>query len=193
MAGWNLARFAETLLPLLHDDQEKALEIAQNAISEYPIIYVDSWIAGMRKKLGIFNEEEQDKLLIDKLLEIMEKYKADYTNTFRALSYGNQEELPLFTSSEFKQWEKQWQERLSRQPESKEASLQLMRDNNPTVIPRNHRVEEALEAAVENGDYSVMEKLLKALSNPFIESKEQINYCTLPPDSDRPYQTFCGT
>ncbi|XRG77696.1 YdiU family protein [Rossellomorea sp. GAMAL-10_SWC] len=193
MAGWNLARFAETLLPLLHDDQEKALEIAQNAISEYPIIYVDNWIAGMRRKLGIFNDEEQDKSLIDELLEIMEKYKADYTNTFRALSYGNQDELALFTSSEYKQWEKQWQERLSRQSESKEASLQLMRDNNPTVIPRNHRVEEALEAAVENGDYTVMENLLKALSNPFIESIEQINYCTLPPDPDRPYQTFCGT
>ncbi|WP_088067325.1 protein adenylyltransferase SelO [Gottfriedia luciferensis] len=193
MAGWNLARFAETLLPLLHEDQEKALEIAQNAISEYPMLYVDNWVAGMRKKLGIFNEEDQDKSLIDELLEMMEKHKSDYTNTFRALSYGKQEDMNLFTTPEFKQWEKLWQERLSRQSESMEASLQLMKDNNPTVIPRNHRVEEALKAAVENGDYSVMEKLLKVLSNPYMETNEQESYCTLPPDPDRPYQTYCGT
>ncbi|QKE75064.1 YdiU family protein [Arthrobacter citreus] len=192
MAGWNLARFAETVLPLLHDDQEKALEIAQDAISEYPIAYVDNWVAGMRKKIGLFNEEEQDKSLIDELLEIMEKNKADYTNTFRALSYGQQDE-PLFETTEYKKWENQWQKRLNRQSESKEESLQLMKDNNPTVIPRNHRVEEALEAATKDGDYSVMEKLVKVLSNPFVKSKEQVNYCSLPPDPDRPYQTYCGT
>ncbi|MFB7140199.1 YdiU family protein [Gottfriedia sp. NPDC056225] len=192
MAGWNLARFAETVLPLLHDDQEKALEIAQDAISEYPIAYVDNWVAGMRKKIGLFNEEEQDKSLIDELLEIMEKNKADYTNTFRALSYGQQDE-PLFETTEYKKWENQWQKRLNRQSESKEESLQLMKDNNPTVIPRNHRVEEALEAATKDGDYSVMEKLIKVLSNPFVKSKEQVNYCSLPPDPDRPYQTYCGT
>ncbi|PEJ57763.1 hypothetical protein CN692_11790 [Bacillus sp. AFS002410] len=192
MAGWNLARFAETVIPLLHDDQEKALEIAQDAISEYPIAYVDNWVAGMRKKIGLFKEEEQDKSLIDELLEIMEKNKADYTNTFRALSYGQKDE-PLFESAEYKQWEKQWHERLNRQSESKEESLQLMKDNNPTVIPRNHRVEEALEAATKDGDYSVMEKLVKVLSNPFVESKEQVSYCSLPPDPDRPYQTYCGT
>ena len=193
MAGWNLARFAETLLPLLHDDQEKALELAQDAISEYPEYYFSKWLAGMRAKLGIFNEEDNDKEFIEELLEMMEKYKADFTNTFRALTSDKPEETVLFGKTEFTEWYEGWIARLGRQNESKEESLQLMRNSNPVVIPRNHRVEEALEAAVENGDYSVMEKLLNVLSNPYENTSEQANYCNLPPDPDRPYRTFCGT
>lgn len=192
IGGWNLARFAESLLPLLHEDQDQAVEIAQNAISDYPDLYHSNWLAGMRAKLGIFNEEIEDKALIEDLLTLMEKHHADFTNTFRALTFDKLEDSPLFGSPEFEQWTKLWQDRLGRQQESKETSHQLMRDSNPAVIPRNHRVEEALEAA-EQGDLSVMEKLLEVLTKPFAHSQEQAEYCTLPGPSSRPYQTFCGT
>lgn len=193
IGGWNLARFAESLLPLLHEDQEQAVELAQDAIAEFIKIFHASWITGMRAKLGLFNEEEQDETLVDDLLSMMKNHKADYTNTFRALTSDNHEDTDLFDTADFTQWNERWQARLGRQEESKDASQKLMQKSNPGVIPRNHRVEEALEAAVDNGNYSVMERLLEVLSNPYSHSPEQIDYCALPADPDRPYQTFCGT
>lgn len=193
MAGWNLARFAETLLPLLHHNQEEALKIAQDAVSEFAELYHSHWITGMRAKLGIFNEELQDKALIEDLLNIMKKYGADYTNTFRGLTLGNFEDDTLFGASEFSKWHELWKARLTRQEHSEESSYELMRNSNPAVIPRNHRVEEALEAAVIKGDYTVMERLLKVISKPYDHSTKQIEYCTLPEISKRPYRTFCGT
>ena len=95
--------------------------------------------------------------------------------------------------TEFAQWHELWQARLGRQQESKADSQQLMRNSNPAVIPRNHRVEEALEAAVKQGDYSVMERLLDVLSRPYEYAPEQAEYCKLPEPSNRPYRTFCGT
>jgi serine/tyrosine/threonine adenylyltransferase len=192
IAGWNLARFAETLLPLLHDNQEQAVKLAQDAISDYTELYHRNWLAGMRAKLGIFNEELQDESLIEDLLSMMQKYRADYTNTFRALTFDKPEETVLFGTPEFAQWHELWQERLGRQQEPKASSHQLMRNSNPAIIPRNHRVEEALEAAVKQGDYSVMERLLEVLSSPYAHSPEQADYSTLP-QSTRPYRTFCGT
>lgn len=193
IGGWNLARFAETLIPLLHDDEEQGVELAQEAISEFNKLYHANWFAGIRAKLGIFNEEKQDESLIEDLLSMMQKYRADYTNTFRALTFNTLDDSDLFSSTEFVQWHELWQTRLDRQEVPKTASQQLMQSSNPAVIPRNHRVEEALEAAVEHGDYSVMERLLEALSSPFAHSPEQTDYYTLPTDSTRPYQTFCGT
>ncbi|OAH58046.1 MULTISPECIES: protein adenylyltransferase SelO [Bacillaceae] len=192
IAGWNLARFAETLLPLLHVNQEQAVKLAQDAISDFTELYQSNWLAGMRAKLGIFNEEIQDKSLIEDLLSMMQKYRADYTNTFRALTFDTPEDTVLFGTPEFAQWHELWQARLGRQQESKFSPNQLMRNSNPAVIPRNHRVEAALEAAVE-GDYSVMERLLDILSSPYAHSPEQADYCTLPAPSTHPYRTFCGT
>jgi uncharacterized protein YdiU (UPF0061 family) len=193
IGGWNLARFAETLLPLLHEDEKQAVNLAQDAISNYSELYRRNWLAGMRAKLGIFNEEQQDETLIENLLRMMQKYRADYTNTFRALTYDTLEEADLSRTEEFAQWNKQWQARIERQEESKASSQQLMRTSNPGVIPRNHRVEEALESAVEHGDYSIMERLLDVLSSPYAHSPEQDDYCKLPAPSNRPYRTFCGT
>ncbi|WP_209124144.1 YdiU family protein [Alkalihalobacillus sp. BA299] len=193
IGGWNLARFAETLLPLLHENQQEAVQLAQDAISDFPKLFRNNWLTGMRAKLGIFNEEEQDETLIEDLLSMMQKYRADYTNTFRALTFERHEDTILFGTEEFKQWYELWQERLGRQQETKDSSHQLMRNSNPAIIPRNHRVEEALEAAVEEGDYSVVERLLNVLSNPYAHTKEQDEYSTLPEPSVRPYRTFCGT
>ncbi|MFE1628606.1 YdiU family protein [Brevibacillus reuszeri] len=193
IAVWNLARFAETLLPLLDRSEEQALKLGEEAISQFAEQYRSNWVSGMRAKLGIFNEEPEDEALIEGLLGIMQKEHADFTNTFRALTLDKPEETPLFGAEDFTQWHEQWQARLGRQEESKADSLQLMRSSNPAVIPRNYRVEEALEAAVQNGDYSVMKRLLAVLANPYAYSPEQEEYAALPPCSNRPYQTYCGT
>ncbi len=193
IGGWNLARFAETLLPLLHINQDEAVKIAQEAISEFPKVYKDNWLSGMRSKLGIFNEETEDEALIQELLDMMKKYNADYTNTFIALTFNKIDDTELFNSDEFNKWYKLWQERLTRQEKSKDESKELMKNNNPAVIPRNHRVEEALDAAVKDGDYSVMDRLLEALSKPYAHSKEQEYYKTLPEPSNCKYKTYCGT
>ena len=192
IAAWNLARFAETLLPLLHDNEVEAVNLAQDAISDFSELYHRNWLAGMRAKLGIFKEEPEDESLIEGLLTLMQKYHADYTNTFLALTFDKRSDMALFGTTEFAQWHDLWQARLGRQQEPKTSSHQLMRNSNPALIPRNHRVEEALEAAVK-GDYSVMERLLDVLSRPYAHSPEQADYSTLPAPSTCPYRTYCGT
>lgn len=193
IAAWNLARFAETLLPLLDENEEQAVQLAQDAISNFERLYKSLWLSGMRAKLGLFNEEPQDESLVVGLLDMLQKYRADYTNTFRTLTLDKMEDTVLCGTSEFTQWNERWQARLGRQQEPKASALQFMRKSNPAVIPRNHRVEEALEAAVNEGDFSVMDRLLDALKSPYAYSPEQEEYVTLPVESTRPYQTFCGT
>ena len=193
IAAWNLARFAETLLPLLHVNQEQAVKLAQDAISRFTELYHYNWLMGMRAKLGIFNEEPEDESLVESLLSMMQKYREDYTNTFRALTFDKRSDATIFAATEFAEWHELWQARLGRQQESKDSVHKLMRNSNPALIPRNHRVEAALEAAVEKGDYSVMERLLEVLSNPYAHSPQQLDYSTLPEPSACPYRTFCGT
>ncbi|MCM3080982.1 protein adenylyltransferase SelO [Brevibacillus invocatus] len=193
IAAWNLARYAETLLPLIHENADVAVKMAEDEIKKFPALYQHQWLQGMRAKLGIFSEETEDEDLINRLLSIMQENRADFTNTFRALTNDKPEDTGLFCSTEFTQWHEQWHARLGRQQESKAASLELMRKSNPSVIPRNHRVEEALEAAVEQGDYSVMEKLLEVLSHPYVYDQVIDETYTQPMQSNRPYQTFCGT
>jgi len=147
----------------------------------------------MRSKLGIFNEEAEDEALFERLLGIMHKQNADYTNTFIELTFDRIQDTKLYDAEEFKDWYHLWKERLTRQNRSKEDSQELMRNSNPAVIPRNHRVEEALEAAVKYNDYSRMEKLLKVLSKPYAHSEDQEEYKELPKPSSCKYKTYCGT
>ena len=191
IAEWNLARLAETLLPLFDEDSEKAIDLAEQTLSEFAKLYHEHWLSGMRSKLGLFNEEQQDATLVKDLLEIMKDNQADYTNTFRALTIGDLDELPMCKTKEFNEWHDRWKARLERQPEPEVATIQLMRQSNPSIIPRNHRVEEALEAAVD-GDFSVLEQLLDVLENPYAYSAEQEKYVS-PSVSETPYRTFCGT
>ncbi|WP_315080944.1 protein adenylyltransferase SelO family protein [uncultured Clostridium sp.] len=193
IGAWNLARFAETLLPLLDEDLEAAVKIAESSISKYSDLYNKYWHTGMRAKLGIFNEEEEDKKLIQSLLTMMKKFKADYTNTFRNLTLGNLSDIDMFASEEFKKWYELWQGRLTRQDQSSEELKNLMEQSNPTVIPRNHRVEEALDAAVKDNDYGVMQHLLDVLKNPYDYSNINEYYSTLPKPTSCPYKTYCGT
>jgi len=195
IAEWNLMRFAETLLPLLDKNEDQAVKLAQEAISNFSNLYNSNWLKGMRSKLGIFNEESDDKALIEDLLKIMEQHGADYTNTFRDLTLDkiSESDNDMYGSKEFSQWYESWQARLGRQKETKTSYHELMKNNNPSIIPRNHRVEEALEAAVKKEDYCVMERLLNVLSNPYSYSIDQEDYNTLPPPTNRPYKTYCGT
>lgn len=192
IAKWNLARLAETLLPLLDEDQESALEIANEALDAFDLLFRGNWLAGMRTKLGLTTEAPEDEALIENLLSIMKKYKADYTNTFRALTTGKLDEMDLFAQEKFAQWHEAWLDRLAGDGQSLESAQALMKVVNPAIIPRNHRVEEALTAA-EIGDFTLTKRLLEVLANPFAYSTEQEEYALLPAISSGPYRTFCGT
>ena len=193
IAAWNLARFAETLIPLLHEEQKQAIQLGEEVVNKFGKLYYDEWLEGMRGKLGLFDKEEEDYALIQSLLGLMEKYKVDYTNTFVALTTGEITHESIYNEEAFKEWYRLWEERLDRQKETKEEVRKLMKNHNPYVIPRNHRVEEALEDAVQRGDYSTMETLLRILSQPYAYIDEQKAYMTLPEPSSCPYRTFCGT
>ena len=193
IAQWNLARFAETLLPLIHEDQQKAVSLASEAVSGFPDSFRHFWLAGMRAKLGLSNQEAEDGALVEDLLDGMQRHGADFTNTFRDLASGALPEASVFQASDFKAWFERWQARLKRQPDSRETSRRLMNTHNPAVIPRNHRVEEALAAATERADFTVMEKLLGVLSRPYQDPPEEAGYHLPAPPSAEPYRTFCGT
>jgi uncharacterized protein YdiU (UPF0061 family) len=193
IAQWNLARFAETLLPLIHEDQQEAVSMANNAVSGFSDTFRHYWLAGMRAKLGLLNQEDDDGALVEDLLDCMHRHDADFTNTFRDLSSGSLPEASAFRALDFKQWFERWRARLKRQPDSWKASHRIMNTHNPAVIPRNHRVEEALAAAVEQSDFTVMEKLLDVLSQPYQDPPEHAGYHLPAPPSAQPYRTFCGT
>ena len=184
IGAWNLARFAETLLPLIHHDQDKAIKLTQEAIDFFWIQYKEYWLKGMRAKLGLFHEELEDETTINELLFIMQKYQADYTNTFLALTFNKYDDLSLFNSDEFSKWHMKWMSRRERQSESEESSHKL--------IPRNHRVEEALAAAMQD-DYTVMKNFLVVLANPYEHTEKQADYSVVENSSDCRYRTFCGT
>lgn len=192
MAEWNLARFAETLLPLLSNDMDEAISIAQDLVYEFNDLYSEKWLLGMRKKIGLFNEEKDDEKLVDNLLIIMNKYSADYTNTFRALTINKYEDTWMLGNKDFNNWINLWNERLLRQSEKKNDVYNLMKNNNPSVIPRNYKVEEALDYAVNKSDYSILENLLKVTSNPYDYSEDKEDYIN-PVKEKVQYRTFCGT
>lgn len=190
IAQWNLARFAETLLPLLSDEQNEAVEIATAALNAYVGEYQENWLTGMRQKLGLTIPEEGDRELVQSLLDWMQTTGADFTNTFRDLSEGtagsNHSE-----SHEFQAWHLRWLNRLSREELPFEHVRTAMCKVNPAVIPRNHRVEEALAAAEAHDDLSVMHRLLDVLSTPFSPPADSGAYREPAPDDN--YRTFCGT
>ncbi|MGL5327771.1 MAG: protein adenylyltransferase SelO [Peptostreptococcaceae bacterium] len=191
MAHWNLCRFAETLLPLIHEDKDISIEKAQEAVSNFTNLYNENWLDIMKSKLGIFGEEENDKHIIEELLNIMQENNEDFTNTFIALTF-NKYDKQMFESERFKNWNTNWKERLKRQAQSKQEVYDLMKKSNPAVIPRNHRVEEALDAA-DKGDFNIIKRLLDVITKPYEHSKEQEKYSKLPKHRNSCYRTFCGT
>ena len=190
---WNLLRFAETLLPLIHNKQDKAIEIAKEIIDSFSVFYKHQWLKMMRNKLGLFGEENEDDTLISTLLSWMKENKADYTNTFCSLITEDISRDKLFQDSTFLDWHKRWQIRLTKNNKPIELSLRLMRATNPLIIPRNHKVEEALVAASINDDLVPMYNLLEVLKRPYDGRSEITAYQSPPAPSKHVYQTFCGT
>jgi len=191
ISQWNLARFAETLLPLLDPNQDQAVAIASDALSEYGPHFQQGWLAGMRKKVGLQTVEAEDQELIQALLDWMQSSAADFTNTFRDLS----EELLTadhYQDARFQAWHARWLERLRHEGEPLASIHTRMQAVNPAVIPRNHRVEEALLVAEQFDDLSVLHRLLAVLSSPYEAGPESFDYREPSPDDGR-YQTFCGT
>ena len=187
---WNLARFAECLIPLIDKSEDYAIKLATDLIDNFQNIYEDKWLIMMRNKLGLFGEDKKDKKLINDLLDWMEKHKADYTNTFCHLMGINFDEV--YNNNDFNKWKNQWKKRLELNNSTKENQIKLMRENNPIVIPRNHKVEEAL-AAAEKGSLDEMKKLLAILKNPYDNHTNIEEYQLPAPTSNEKYQTFCGT
>ena len=155
--------------------------------------YKKNWFEMMRKKLGLLGENSKDENLIIDLLSWMHQNKADYTNTFCFLMNENIQENKIYNNQGFIGWKQQWQERLKLHYNSPEESLKLMRSTNPLVIPRNHKVEEALNAAATDNDLIQVHNLLKVLKNPYKNSPEIANYQSSPPPSNEIYKTYCGT
>lgn len=181
IAQWNLARLAEAMLPLFHEDEKRSIEIANSLIPKFEERFKHHWLAGMRAKLGLLTEEPEDAVLIQDLLNGMQEAEADFTNTFVVLTND---------SFEPDEWHARWQKRLERQPQSREESFALMRRSNPAFIPRNHKVEEAL-AAAHDGDMQPFHALLEIVTHPWNQRRDFPEYSK--PGTPAGYQTFCGT
>ena len=198
IALWNLARVAETLLPLVHAESEPAIAAATEVLQTFPDRYQAHWSGGMRAKLGLADGTgEQADVLSEELLELLRTHAVDFTSAFRALSGVARGDASVARSlfaepSGFDAWAERWQAALPSAPAERRASAEAMDRVNPVYIPRNHRVEEALSAATA-GDLEPLHRLLDVLAEPFYERPGLEDYAGPASPSAGPYQTFCGT
>lgn len=199
IAHWNLARFAETLLPLLHPEPKESVAMAEHILHGFPARFGFHWRRTFGAKLGLAEVVPEDSLLIEDLLAWLHRSSLDFTNSFRALAHtlteqrvSGQTESPFF-GAEFQAWHARWTARLDRQQGGREAAWNLMVQTNPVVIPRNHRVEAALSAAVADRDLAPLQELLRVLADPFDPALENTSFVDPPGPEHRVYQTFCGT
>jgi uncharacterized protein YdiU (UPF0061 family) len=189
---WNLARFAECLIPLIDKNEDTGIKIATEIIDNFQNIYEIKWLNMMRDKLGLFGEDKGDLELINNLLNWMKTNQVDYTNTFCKLMNANFANQEIYNDKNFISWVKNWEKRILINGRSKKNSLDLMKKNNPFVIPRNHIVEEALTEA-NRGNLEKMNKFLEILRRPYENRENIIEYQIASPISNIKYQTFCGT
>ena len=187
---WNLSRFAECLIPLIDKNEDTAIKIATEIIDNFEKIYEVKWLNMMRDKLGLFGENTNDRELINNLLSWMENNKADYTNTFCYLMNIRVNNSEIYNDKSFINWLDVWKKRSLMNNGSKEKQINIMLNVNPSVIPRNHKVEEALTSANDD-DLKVMNKLLSVLDKPYGNQKGIEEYQS--PSGNKEYQTFCGT
>ena len=205
IAQWNLARFAETLLPLIDLDQQSAIDKATEAVGRFSAAFQDAWLRGMREKLGLFHEETGDARLIQDLLECLHREAVDFTAFFRRLcdlaaALDDSAAAPdyravtgLFASAEaFMPWAERWRARLRAETTDRDALAAAMRLKNPAFIPRNYWVEQALAAAMA-GDMQPFDRLFAVLQNPYEAQPAFAQFEGPPPPADKPYITFCGT
>ncbi|MSP00798.1 MAG: YdiU family protein [Acetobacteraceae bacterium] len=197
---WNLARLAETLLPLLHGTEDTAVEIAKDALSGFSPVFEAAYFGGLRRKTGLTTERDGDVSFVNDLLKLMAENGADFTLTFRRLCdaaanpSADASVRALFADpSTFDSWAIRWRWRLDDEAGEPAAIRAAMRAVNPLFIPRNHLVEEALNAAIERDDFAPFEALVDVLARPF-DDRPGLERYTLPPQpEERVLQTFCGT
>jgi uncharacterized protein YdiU (UPF0061 family) len=200
IALWNLTRLAECLLPLLDDDKDKAIEQAQAVLGEFAEQFTAAYQAGLRKKIGLFTARDGDEALVQDLLDAMARNQADFTLTFRRLSDatrvpdGDTEVRPLFADpAAYDEWAARWRQRTAGEPQAPAERQAAMRSVNPAFIPRNHRIEAVIEAAVNRDDFAPFEELVAVLANPFEDQPAFAAYADPPEPHQRVLQTFCGT
>jgi len=198
MAFWNLSRFAETLLPLLDSDEERSVEIATAAVQSFVPRYEAHWLRGMRAKLGFWTEMGGDEQIAGDFLGALHDGQVDFTLAFRSLAQaalGNREPLrSMFgCAKSIDAWLEGWEARLELEDIEATARVKTMQRANPAFIPRNHKVEEALEAAAERSDFGPFRELLEVIRRPFDEQPGRAAYSVPAPLDAEPYQTFCGT
>ncbi|MET4390154.1 uncharacterized protein YdiU (UPF0061 family) [Bradyrhizobium sp. F1.4.3] len=199
IALWNLTRLAECLLPLFGEEQEKAVEQAQEILGAFPETFSTAYQAGLRKKVGLFTERDGDEALIQDLLDAMAKNQADFTLTFRGLGdaagdpAADDARAEFMDPAAFDEWAKRWRERIALEPQTAAERQAAMRVVNPMFIARNHRVEAVIQAAVNNDDYAPFEELVKVLAKPYEDQQDYAAYQDPPLPDQRVLQTFCGT
>jgi uncharacterized protein YdiU (UPF0061 family) len=199
IALWNLTRLAECLLPLFSDDQEKAIADAQEILGAFPEKFSVAYQAGLRAKIGLSTARDGDEALVQDLLDAMAQGKADFTLTFRRLGDAADDVLAeaklrsLFDDGALiDEWIARWRKRIAEEPQPASERRAAMHAVNPAIIPRNHRIEAVIVAAVAD-DYAPFEELIKVLAKPFEDRSEFADYATPPLPQERVCQTFCGT
>ena len=191
IAEWNLARFAEAILPLFDLDNKKAISIAEQEINNFKDIFKNNFTTMMKGKLGLISNEIEDDKLMKDLFQLMFENEADYTNTFVYLMNGSVPQEELIKDKNFIEWKNKWNSRLSRNQDIIKAK-ELMTKNNPIIIPRNHLIESALSKA-EQGNLDEFNKLILALKDPYQDNEQLTGLKNPAPRSEKKYQTFCGT
>ena len=189
---WNLARFAECLIPFLDTNKDEAIKIATNKINEFDKKYEKKWLKMMSDKIGLLDTEKEDEVLILDLLQWMHSNKADYTNTFYNLINEKIFSNQVYDNADFLTWKDRWKMRLSKYKNKMDKVEEKMKFSNPIIIPRNYKVEEALSAA-ESGDMSLVEILLKALEKPYENNSNLKDFQITEKLNKSGYKTYCGT
>ncbi|MCE2882576.1 MAG: YdiU family protein [Planctomycetaceae bacterium] len=192
IAHWNLARLAESLVPLLAADEHAAIARANEALDAFPALFREAWLGGMRRKIGLASTVEGDLALFQDLLDAMQREGADFTRTFRALTAADALRPEAAPAEWLAPWIERWHARLASDANNPDAALRAMQSANPRLIPRNHLVEQAL-AAADSGDLAPFRTLLDALRTPFTLAPAHAHLDEPPPPEFRCYKTFCGT
>jgi len=188
---WNLARLAETLLPLIDVDESQAIERVTASVRGVSARFERHWLDGFRRKLGLQVNEDGDHALVTDLLEIMHATAADFTNTFRALADAAIDDAAL--TEPFAAWVRRWRGRLAREPGDVARCIATMQRVNPAYIARNHRIEAIIEAAVHDDDFAPFLALHAVLARPFEQQPGRDSYRAPPLPHERVQNTFCGT
>jgi uncharacterized protein YdiU (UPF0061 family) len=200
IAQWNLARLGEALLPLLADDEGAAVALATERLQRFSTLFAEAHARVFRAKLGLVREEEDDPVLAADLLARMASNSVDFTILFRRLcsaaEHPSEDEriASLFAEpGAYRDWSESWRRRLAREDATPASRAAAMRGANPAFIPRNHRVAQAIEAAVRRDDFEPFETLVRLLGRPYDDQPELVHLAEPPLPDERVLETFCGT